>query len=227
MDTGPDIKIEKYIPGKIVCVGMNYRSHIAEQDGRFPEKPVLFGKARTCIIKNTEDIIYPEEVKELDYEVELAVIISKTAKYVATSEAHGYIYGYTIINDVTARDLQHSEKQWYRAKSFDTFGPIGPRIVKKEKIPDCQDLVLRSYVNGELRQDSKTDDMVFGVSEIISYISKSITLERGDLIATGTPAGVGLFKKGQKMLRPGDEIICEIEGIGKLVNKVVSHERGN
>src|SRR4030043_1434218 len=127
------LDIDTYIPGKIVCVGMNYRSHIEEQDGRFPENPVLFSKARSCIIKNGEYIIYPPEVKELDYEVELAVIIGKKIKNIPENKVSDYIYGYTIMNDITARDIQQNESQWYRSKSFDTFGPIGPIIVEKDK----------------------------------------------------------------------------------------------
>jgi len=216
----PDIN--NYIPGKIICVGMNYRSHIEEQDGRFPKKPVLFSKARSCIIKNKENIIYPTEVKELDYEVELAVIIGKKMKDIPEDKVSDYIYGYTIMNDITARDVQQSEKQWYRAKSFDTFGPIGPAIVGKDRIPYPRNLNLESYVNGELRQNGNTSDMIFGVYELISYISRSIALEAGDLISTGTPSGVGIFMKEKKMLKPGDTVICEIEEIGKLENKVIS-----
>jgi len=213
--------IKNYIPGKIICVGMNYKSHIAEQDGRFPDKPVIFSKARTCIIKNGENIVYPAKVKELDYEVELAVIISKEMKNVSESESYSYIYGYTIINDITARDIQKKESQWYLAKSFDTFGPIGPIIIPKEKIANPQDLNIRSYVNGQLRQNSNTSEMIFRVNELLSYLSKFITLEKGDLIATGTPAGVGIFSGQKKLLKPGDEVVCEIEKIGKLINKVI------
>ena len=216
-----NFNIKNYIPGKIICVGMNYKSHIAEQDGRFPDKPVIFSKARTCIIKNGENILYPAKVKELDYEVELAVIIGKEMKNVSESESYSYIYGYTIINDVTARDIQKKESQWYLAKSFNTFGPIGPIIIPKEKIADPQDLNIRSYVNGQLRQNSNTSEMIFKVKELLSYLSKFITLEEGDLIATGTPAGVGIFSRQKKLLKPGDEVICEIEKIGKLINKVI------
>jgi len=219
MSFTPDIKT--YIPGKIICVGMNYRSHIEEQDGRFPKKPVLFAKAKSCIIKNGEHIIYPQEVEELDYEVELAVVIGKKAKNVPFKKVLDHIYGYTIMNDITARDIQKNENQWYRAKSFDTFGPIGPVIVSKHKIPDPQNLNLKSFVNSELRQNGNTSDMIFGVYKLISYISGSITLEAGDLISTGTPAGVGVFMKNKKLLKPGDVITCEIENIGKLENKIV------
>ena len=216
----PDINT--YIPGKIICVGMNYRSHIKEQDGRFPEKPVLFSKAKSCIIKNKEPVIYPKEIKELDYEVELAVVVGKKMKNIPEDKVSDYIYGYTIMNDITARDIQKNESQWYRAKSFDTFGPVGPVIVSKSEIPDPGNLNLKSYVNGELRQNGNTLDMIFGVYELISYISRSITLEAGDLISTGTPSGVGIFMKEKKMLNPGDIVICEIEKIGRLENKIVA-----
>ncbi|MBE3100847.1 MAG: fumarylacetoacetate hydrolase family protein [Firmicutes bacterium] len=224
MDFEPDIKfdINNYSPGKIVCVGMNYKSHISEQDGRFPGKPVLFAKAASSIIKDGENIFYPPEVKELDYEVELAVIIGSKMKDISEKDVLSHIYGYTIINDLTAREIQKNEGQWFRAKSFDTFAPIGPVIIPKNKIQDPQNLHLKSYVNGKLRQNSNTSDMIFKIFELISYISKSMTLEAGDLIATGTPAGVAAFMKEKKFLLPGDEIVCEIEKIGKLVNKVVS-----
>ena len=216
----PDINA--YIPGKIICAGMNYKSHIKEQDGRFPEKPVLFSKAKSCIIKNKEPVIYPKEIKELDYEVELAVVVGKKMKNIPEDKVSDYIYGYTIMNDITARDIQKNESQWYRAKSFDTFGPVGPVIVSKSEIPDPGNLNLKSYVNGELRQNGNTLDMIFGVYELISYISRSITLEAGDLISTGTPSGVGIFMKEKKMLNPGDIVICEIEKIGRLENKIAA-----
>ncbi|MGM0368583.1 MAG: fumarylacetoacetate hydrolase family protein [Actinomycetota bacterium] len=216
-----ELDIKTYLPGKIICVGMNYKSHINEQDGRFPDKPVLFSKANSCIIKDGQNIIYPKEVKELDYEVELAIIMGKEASKISQEEVMDFIYGYTIINDVTARDIQKNESQWYRAKSFDSFGPVGPEIVLKESIKDPQNLNLRSYVNGKIRQNSNTSDMIFSIRKLISYISTSITLKPGDLIATGTPAGVGLFAKNKGLLKAGDEVTCEIEGIEKLKNKVV------
>ena len=214
--------IADYTPGKVICVGMNYKTHVKEQDGRFPDRPVLFAKAKSCIIKDGESIVYPPEVAELDYEVELAVVMGERAKNVREEQVADYIYGYTIMNDITARTIQKNEHQWYRAKSFDTFGPIGPAIVKKEKIPDPQNISLRSYVNGDLRQDGNTEDMIFGVYQLISYISRSITLEPGDLISTGTPSGVGVFMKEKKLLKPGDEVVCEIDIIGRLCNRVIS-----
>ncbi len=215
------INIKTYKPGKIVCVGMNYRSHISEQDGRFPDKPVLFCKAGTSLIKNNEDIVCPEEVSELDYEVELAVIIGKKAKDIRVEDINNYIYGYTIMNDVTARDVQKKEGQWFRAKSFDTFAPVGPDIISAAYITDPNNINLKSYVNGELRQDSSTSDMIFGVYELVSFISRSMTLEEGDLISTGTPAGVGAFMKQKSFLKDGDIITCHIDYIGDLVNKVI------
>ncbi len=217
-----EIDIASYIPGKIICVGMNYKSHIQEQDGRFPQQPVLFSKANSSIIKNGEHIVYPKQVEELDYEVELAAIISKKATKISEHEAGKYIYGYTIINDITARDLQKKESQWYRAKSFDTFAPIGPVITPTADIGNPQNLYLRSYVNDQLRQNSNTSDMIFGIYKLISHISMAITLKPGDLIATGTPAGVGVFMKQKKLLQPGDTVVCEIEKIGRLSNLVVS-----
>jgi len=213
--------METYIPGKIICVGMNYQSHMEEQDGRFPSKPVLFAKARNCIVKDGENIVYPPEVMKLDYEVELAVVIGGKIKNVKKDDVPEYIYGYTIMNDITARDIQKNESQWYRAKSFDTFGPMGPAIIKQEEFGEPQNVSLRSYVNGELRQNGNTSDMIFKVYELISYISNSITLYPGDLISTGTPSGVGIFMEEKKLLKPGDEVICEIDKIGKITNKVI------
>ena len=225
MDHSEDIlnemDMKTYIPGKIICVVQNYLSHIAEQDGRFPAGPGLFAKARSCIIKDMDNIVYPPEVKELDYEVELAAVIGKKAKGIKEGDVPGYIYGYTVFNDITARDIQKNESQWYRGKSFDTFGPMGPTIVKQKDFGDPNNISLKSYVNGELRQDGNTNDMIFGVYNLISYISQSITLYPGDLISTGTPSGVGIFMKEKKLLQPGDEVICEVERIGRITNKIV------
>ena len=199
---------------------MNYKSHVKEQDGRFPASPVLFAKARSCVIKDGDEIIYPEKVKQLDYEVELAAVIGKKTKDVGPGDVLSCIYGYTVFNDITARDLQKSEGQWYRAKSFDTFGPLGPEVIRREKLGDPQDMNLRSYINDELRQDGNTSDMIFGVYELISYISRSITLFPGDLVSTGTPSGVGIFSRDKRLLKPGDKVTCEIEGIGRITNIV-------
>jgi 2-keto-4-pentenoate hydratase/2-oxohepta-3-ene-1,7-dioic acid hydratase in catechol pathway len=213
-----NLDIKNYLPGKIICVGMNYKSHIDEQDGRFPSKPVLFAKSITSVIKDGENIIYPKEVSQLDYEVELAVIIGEDMKKIPAQDVNHYIYGYTIINDITARDIQKKEGQWFRAKSFDTFAPIGPIIVPKEEIKDPQNLKLKSFINNTLAQDSNTSEMIFKIDDLISFISYSMTIKKGDLIATGTPAGVGIFSKEQKLLKIGDKVECEIEKIGILTN---------
>ncbi len=215
-----NFEIGSYVPGKIICVGMNYKSHIKEQDGRFPTNPVLFCKASSSLIKNNETIIKPEETNELDYEVELAIVIGREMKSIAVDDVYDFVYGYSIVNDLTARDLQKKDGQWFRAKSFDTFAPVGPVIIPKNEIKDPQNLNIKSYVNGEKRQDGNTDDMMFKIPELLSFISKSMTMMPGDLIATGTPAGVAVFSEGKKFLQDGDEVICEIESIGKLVNRV-------
>ncbi len=218
--------MKSYMPGKIICVGMNYTSHVKEQDGRFPSSPVLFAKSADAVIKDGEDIQYPRGISQLDYEVELAVVIEKDMKNVLAKDVHNYIYGYTIINDITARDVQKKEGQWFRAKSFDTFAPIGPVVVPKEKIQDPQNLDLKSYVNDILCQDSNTSEMIFKIYDLISYISFSMTIKKGDLIATGTPAGVGIFSKQQKLLKIGDKVQCEIEKIGILTNFISSEKNG-
>ena len=148
-------------------------------------------------------------------------MIGKKVKDIREEDVPGCIYGYTVFNDITARDIQKNEHQWYRGKSFDTFGPMGPTIVKQKDFGDPNNISLKSYVNGELRQDGNTADMVFGVYSLISYISRSITLYPGDLISTGTPSGVGVFMKEKKLLQPGDEVICEVERIGRITNKIV------
>jgi 2-keto-4-pentenoate hydratase/2-oxohepta-3-ene-1,7-dioic acid hydratase in catechol pathway len=215
-----NFEISTYKPGKIICVGMNYKSHIKEQDGRFPSNPVLFCKAASSLIKNNDVIIKPEETNELDYEVELAIIIGKEMKNIAADDIYDFIYGYSIINDITARDIQKKEGQWFRAKSFDTFASVGPVIIPKAEINNPQNLNLKSYVNGEKRQDSNTDDMLFKIPQLLSFMSKSMTLLPGDLIATGTPAGVAAFSEGAKFLQDGDEVSCDIESIGRLINRV-------
>lgn len=201
---------------------MNYQSHLIEQDGRYPKKPFIFSKAASCLIKNNEKIVCPKEVQQLDYEVELAIIIGSKAFKVEEEKALDHIYGYTIINDVSARDIQSLENQWYRSKSFYSFAPIGPEIIPREKISNPNDLNIKSYVNGELRQNSNTSDMVWKVKELISYISNSILLNPGDLIATGTPAGVAVFSKNAEFLKPGDIVTCKIEGLGSISNEVIS-----
>jgi 2-keto-4-pentenoate hydratase/2-oxohepta-3-ene-1,7-dioic acid hydratase in catechol pathway len=208
------------LPPKIVCLGLNYASHIAETKEKKPQIPVLFIKPRTAITGPNSKIIKRSYVNQLDYEGELAIIIGKKAQNVATSEALDYIFGYTILNDVSARDFQFLGSQWTSGKGFDTFAPTGPVIVTREQIPDTSNLSIKTWVNGELRQDGNTKDMIFSIPEIIHHVSRVMTLEPCDIIATGTPSGVGMAMKPQVWLKDGDDVRIEIEPIGVLKNTV-------
>ncbi len=205
----------------IVCVGLNYVDHAEEAGAALPGEPLLFGKSPNSLLAHGAPILLPTETtSEVDYEAELGVVIGRRCTGVAEREALDYVGGYTCVNDVSARDLQFAHGQWYRGKSLDTFCPVGPFIVTPDEVPDPQALGIRAYVNGDLRQDSSTANMVFGVAELISYISRTITLEPGDLIATGTPAGVGYARHPKALLAPGDVITVEIDGVGSLVSPV-------
>lgn len=211
-------------PPKIVCLGLNYKDHAEEQGKDIPDEPIIFMKPRTAIIGPNQPIIRPKMVKQLDYEAELAIVIGEKGKNIPVSEAKKYIFGYTAFNDISARDIQFKDKQWTRGKSFDTFAPIGPCITTANQIEDLSNLGVRTRVNGELRQNSSTKNMVFNVYEIVHHLSHVMTLEPGDIIATGTPAGVGVFMKpNPKFLVPGDLVEVEIEKIGTLRN-IVSKE---
>ena len=207
-------------PGKIVCVGLNYRDHAAEGGQELPSAPLLFAKWPNTLIGDGEPIVLPPEATEVDYEAELGVVIGSVARRVTEAEALDHVAGYICVNDVSARDLQFGDGQWTRGKSPDTFCPVGPRLVPREEIEDPQKLAIRCILNGEAMQDSSTDQMIFSVAEIIAYVSQIITLEPGDLIATGTPAGVGVFKDPKVLLNDGDEVSVEIEGLGTLTNPV-------
>jgi len=212
-------------PPKIVCLGLNYRDHAAEQNVAIPDEPIIFIKPHTTIIGPNENIVKPSFVKQLDYEAELAIVIGRKAKNVPVSEAKSCIFGYTILNDVSARDIQFKDKQWTRGKSFDTFAPTGPCITTANQLQDTSNLSIRTWVNNELRQNSTTKNMVFNVYEIIHHLSQVMTLEPCDVIATGTPAGVGFALKPQpKFLQAGDIIRIEIEKIGFLENMVVEEK---
>jgi 2-keto-4-pentenoate hydratase/2-oxohepta-3-ene-1,7-dioic acid hydratase in catechol pathway len=208
-------------PPKIICLGLNYRDHAEEAGADIPDEPIIFMKPRTAIVGPDEPIIRPTFVKELDYEAELAIIIGKKGKNIPVSEAEEYVFGYTAFNDVSARGIQFRDRQWTRGKSFDTFAPIGPCITTADQIGNPSNLNIHTRVNGELRQDSSTKNMVFNVYEVIHHISRVMTLEPCDIIATGTPAGVAVFMKPTpKFLSPGDLVEVEIENIGTLRNKV-------
>jgi len=200
-------------PSKIVAIGLNYKAHAAEFDKELPEEPMIFMKPSTSVIGPGDDIIYPSHMsRRVDYEGELAVVIGKTAKDVVVEETASVILGYTCFNDVTARDLQGRDKQYTRAKGFDTFAPMGPWI---ETELETSDVRIQSYLNGEKRQDTSTSDMIFGVPELVSFVSHVMTLLPGDVIATGTPSGVGKMK-------PDNVVDIVVEGIGKLTNTVRS-----
>jgi 2-keto-4-pentenoate hydratase/2-oxohepta-3-ene-1,7-dioic acid hydratase in catechol pathway len=207
-------------PPKIICLGLNYVDHAAETNATVPDEPVIFMKPHTTIIGPNENIIKPNFVKRLDYEGELAIIMGKKAKNIPVSEAKKYIFGYTILNDVSARDFQFKDRQWTRGKSFDTFAPTGPCTTTTNQLRDTDNLAIRTWVNGELRQNSSTKNMAFSVSEIVHHLSRVMTLEPCDVIATGTPAGVGFATKPPKYLQHGDVVRIEIEGIGVLENTV-------
>jgi 2-keto-4-pentenoate hydratase/2-oxohepta-3-ene-1,7-dioic acid hydratase in catechol pathway len=207
-------------PGKIVCVGLNYRDHAAEGGMDLPKAPLLFAKWANTLIGDGDAIVLPRESKQVDYEAELGVVIGAKAKHVSEADALDHVAGYICVNDVSARDLQFADGQWTRGKSPDTFCPVGPRLVPREEIADPQALAIRCLVNGEALQDSSTAQMIFSVAEIIAYTSRTITLEPGDLIATGTPAGVGIFRDPKVLLADGDEVVVEIEGVGTLTNPV-------
>jgi len=198
------------VPSKIICVGLNYRQHAEELGLPIPENPILFLKPNTTILPHKGEIIYPSQSRSVDYEAELAIVIKSKCKNVSPEKATDVIFGYTCLNDVTARDLQKKDVQWTRAKSFDTFCPIGPCI---ETELDANHAFVRSYLNGELKQEGNTEDLIFGIAELVSFISSIMTLNKGDIIATGTPFGVGPMNKG-------DEIVIEVEGIGRLRNSV-------
>ncbi len=236
------MRLTQYVPhpGKIVCVGLNYRDHAAEGGRGLPVRPLLFAKFANAVIGDGEAIVRPEGTHALDLEVELGVVIGTTARRVAEAHALDHVAGYVVVNDVSARDWQGTKQalragevgdgQWLRAKGSDTFLPVGPVFVGADEIPDPQALRLRSWRipgSGPDRgrplpmQDATTADMIWGVAALIEFISRAITLEPGDLVATGTPSGVGVFREPPVFLEPGDRARCEIEGIGTVENPVI------
>src|SRR5215470_11230606 len=209
-------------PGKIICVGLNYRDHAEEQGVELPKAPLFFAKHTTALIGPGDPIVIPPAVTQCDYEAELGVVIGSRVRNVSRENALEAVHGYICANDVSARDLQFADGQWTRGKSPDTFCPVGPSIVPAAEIPDPHALRIRAIVSGEVLQDSTTANLIFGVDEIISYASQTSTLEQGDLILTGTPAGVGVFRDPQRLLQPGDEVTIEIDGLASLTNPVVA-----
>ncbi len=207
-------------PSKIICLAFNYSDHAEEQKLEPPKDPVIVFKPRTALCGSDSEIICPSFVTQLDYEVELAIVIGKTCKNIDENEAKNVIFGYMILNDVSARDIQFSDKQFGRAKSFDTFAPCGPWITTADEVPDPHKLQLITKINGEKRQDSSTSKMFLKIPEIVSKLSNVMTLEKGDIISTGTPSGVVLKNPNLEYLKDGDEIEMEIESLGILKNTV-------
>jgi len=207
-------------PNKIICLAFNYVDHAKEQGLQAPEDPAIVIKPRTALNSTNSYIVCPDFVTQLDYEIELALIIGKNCKNISVKDANNAIFGYMVFNDVSARDIQFKDKQFTRGKSFDSFAPCGPWITTKDEIKDPQNLKMTTKINGELRQNSSSNNMFIKIPEIISKISQVMTLEKGDIISTGTPAGVMLYKPNAVFLKDGDKVEMEIENLGTLSNTV-------
>ncbi|SFR99933.1 2-keto-4-pentenoate hydratase/2-oxohepta-3-ene-1,7-dioic acid hydratase (catechol pathway) [Granulicella pectinivorans] len=210
------------MPGKFICIGLNYRDHAIESNMQLPKTPVVFTKFSNCITGDNTTVVIPSMTTQLDYEAELAIVIGREGKNIPAEDWADYVFGYTIVNDLSARDIQLATSQWSLGKSFDGFGPMGPAIVSKDDIPDPHVLGIKLSIDGEVLQDSNTDQLVFKAPDLIAYLSSIMTLEPGDIISTGTPAGVGLGRKPQRWIQPGETMVVEIEGIGTLTNNTVA-----
>jgi 2-keto-4-pentenoate hydratase/2-oxohepta-3-ene-1,7-dioic acid hydratase in catechol pathway len=208
------------LPGKIICIGLNYRDHADEAGMPIPQSPIIFSKFSGCAIASGQPIELPKNSEKVDYEAELAVIIGRRGKDIKVEDAMDHVFGYANFNDVSARDFQFADGQWQRGKSCDTFAPIGPFIATVDEIPDPHNLRIRFRLNGKTLQDSNTDQLIFNIPELIEFISESITLEPGDVIATGTPPGVGFARKPPIFMKDGDVAEVEIDGLGVLSNPV-------
>jgi len=207
-------------PSKIICLTFNYPKHAKEQNYESTKEPVIFIKPRTTLCGTNSEIRCPNFVKQLDYEIELAVIIGNTCKNIDEASAKNYVFGYMVFNDVSARDIQMQDKQFTRGKSFDTFAPCGPWITTSDEVTDAENLQMTTMVNGQIRQNSSTNNMFINISSILSKLSKVMTLEKGDIITTGTPEGVALNNPDIPFLKDGDEIDMEIENLGRIQNTV-------
>ncbi|MCD6384557.1 fumarylacetoacetate hydrolase family protein [Candidatus Sumerlaeota bacterium] len=208
-------------PQKVICIGLNYRDHVLEQNRPVPRSPVIFSKFPSALTGHKNDVPLPLTSTQVDYEGELAFYIGKQGKRIPKDEAYSYIAGYTVFNDVTARDFQFSDKQWQRGKSCDAFAPTGPYIVTRDEIPDPHTLSIRTFLNDKIMQDSNTRNLIFDIPTLVEFISQEITLLPGDIIATGTPSGVGVFRTPQVFIKSGDVVRVEIEKIGVLENRFV------
>ena len=209
-------------PPKIVCIGLNYRDHAAEAGMAIPEVPTVFAKFANTVTGHLHPIVLPKNSVKPDYEAEFAVVIGKGGRHIPEARWREHVFGYTIVNDVSARDFQMQTSQWTIGKTFDTFAPMGPVIVTADEIEDPHKLAISLTLNGELMQNSNTSNLIFGVPQLIAFLSSVMTLGPGDIISTGTPAGVGFARKPPRWLMPGDEVVVQVEGIGRLVNPVVA-----
>ena len=211
-------------PGKLLAIGRNYVDHAIEGGAEPPAAPLIFTKLSNSLTAHGQPVVLHAISSQIDYEAELAVVIGRRCRRVSESEALAHVFGYTLINDVSARDLQFGDGQWVRGKGLDGFAPLGPYVTTRDEVTDVQSLKIEGRLNGEVMQSSNTSKMIFGVAYLVSYISQAITLEPGDVIATGTPEGVGVFRKPPVLLKPGDVFEVEVEGLGTLSNTFVAPE---
>jgi len=209
-------------PPKIICVGLNYRDHAFEAKMPIPEVPTIFSKFPTAVIGPGEPIVLPKASSRPDYEAEFAFVIGRGGRHIPAERWREHVFGYTILNDVSARDFQMATTQWLMGKTFDTFAPLGPSIVTADEIPDPHSLAISLTLNGEVMQCSNTQHLIFGVPRLVAFLSSVFTLEPGDIVSTGTPSGVGFARKPPRYLRAGDEVVVRIDGIGELRNPVVA-----
>jgi 2-keto-4-pentenoate hydratase/2-oxohepta-3-ene-1,7-dioic acid hydratase in catechol pathway len=220
-----DVKLEAPVPrpSKIICIGLNYLDHVKESGAEIPKAPLIFSKFNTCVAASEDSILLPVGSEQVDFEAELAVVIGRRAKNIDPKNAMDYVFGYTNFNDVSARDMQFADGQWQRGKSCDTFAPFGEFVATKDEIPDPHSLRIQFRLNGDTMQNSNTNQLIFKIPELVEYLSRSITLEPGDVIATGTPPGVGFARKPPVFLKDGDVCEVEIDGLGILINGVVKN----
>lgn len=209
-------------PQKIICVGLNYRDHCLEQNVPVPKSPVIFSKFATSLVGPRDNIVLPKISDQIDPEVELAFVMGRAGRNIPEKRAMDYVAGYMVLNDLSARDIQYADKQWVRAKNFDTFAPCGPALVTCDEVPDPQNLKLELSLNGNRMQSSNTKQMIFGVAYLISFLSRSLTWTPGDIVSTGTPPGVGVFRKPPLFLKAGDKIVATVEGVGSIENTCVA-----
>jgi 2-keto-4-pentenoate hydratase/2-oxohepta-3-ene-1,7-dioic acid hydratase in catechol pathway len=219
-----DVKLMAPVPRppKLICIGLNYRDHARETNQQVPKVPTVFNKFTNVVIGPDEAIVLPKASKAPDYEAEMAFVVGPGGRNISAARAMDHVFGYTILNDVSARDIQSATSQWLLGKTCDTFGPMGPWIVTADEIADPHNLDISLEIGGERLQNSNTRELIFRIPELIEYISSVVTLEPGDVVATGTPGGIGFARKPQRLLRPGDEVIIRVEGIGELRNPVVA-----